>query len=259
MKNPLFLAKRPGRHEEIFVRDYSTQRLVIFKDHDGDKLKYSHYICGQGNGHGKFQEITGIAASKDYLYVADCELHCIQKLQLPNGECVKQIGSHGSANNKFDMPYGIALDEAKSLLYVCDYKNHRIQVIENDEFSFSFGKNGTSQGCFNYPGDITMNSDKDELFITDLDNHRVQVFATSGLFLRMFGNVPYPFGIFYTHTQVVLISSVHKGYVHVYMIDAQETSTNTVPYSFACPCGVIMMDDEKIVVADMLGDKLSVI
>ena len=253
---PLFLAKGPS--DELFVRDYDKHRLVVFSN-DSDKLEYSRYMCGEGNGYGKFKDITGIAASKDHLYVADCQLNSIQKLKLQNGEWVKTIGSNGNGDGEFDTPFGIALDEANSRLYVCDYGNHRIQVFKDDKFSTSFGELGTSDGKFNHPGDIALNNDKDQLFITDFDNHRVQVFKTNGSFIKVFGNDTefcYPFGICYAFP-IVLISSVHTNYV--YMVKVDETSASTLPGSFNCPCGVVMMDDGQIVVANFLGNKLTVV
>ena len=236
---------------------------MVFNNIDGsDLLEYSHYIAGKGNGNGLFQDITGIAASTNYLYVADSELDYIQKLKL-NGSYVQLIGSSGSGDGQFNMPFGLALDEAHSLLYVCDYDNHRIQIFKDDTFSYKFGSKGASQGYFNHPGDITLNNYKDQLYISDLDNHRVQVFKTNGSLIGVFGNTDvnnilrHPFGICFTNTSSVLITSVHDNLVHLAASDG--TSISPIDHSFNCPTGVIMMDNGQIVVANMLGDKLTVI
>ena len=260
MIRPLFLAKGPN--DKLFVRDYSTQRLVVFNNDGSNKLKYSSYFAGKGNGRGFFQDITGIAASRDYLYVADSELSYIQKLKLSGGY-LKQIGSSGSGDGQFNTPFGLALDEARSLLYICDYENHRIQVFKDDKFDKKFGSKGTSQGYFNHPGDIALNHYKDQLYITDMDNHRVQIFKTDGSCIGVFGNthvnniLRHPFGIFLTYTSDVLISSVHDDIV--YLVASDGTNISTIDHSFNCPTGVIMMDNRQIVVANMLGDKLTVI
>ena len=259
LKAPLFLAKGP--HNELFVRDYSTQRLVVFVDDGSDQLKYSRHFAGKGKGSGLFQDITGIAASTDYLYVADSELSYIQKLKL-NGGYVKQIGSSGSGDGQFNMPFGITLDEYRSSLYVCDYDNHRIQVFNNDKFATKFGSKGASHGYFNHPGDITLNNAKDRLYITDLDNNRIQVFNTNGTFIKVFREniidiLHHPFGICFTNTSALLITSVHDH--QVYLAASNESDINTITYSFDCPCGVIMMDNGQIVVANMLDNSLTVI
>lgn len=260
LTRPLFLAKGPS--DELFVRDYSTQRLVVFNYVDSsDKLEYSHYFAGKGNGGGYFQDITGIAASNKYLYIADSELCYIQKLTLSGGY-VQQIGSSGSGDGQFNTPFGLALDEARLLLYVCDYENHRIQVFKDDKFDNKFGSYGSSEGYFNHPGDITLNYDNDQLYITDLDNHRVQLFTTDESFIAVFGNTDvdnilrHPFGIF-MYASGVIISSVHDD--RVYLVTSDGTNISTIDHPFNCPTGVIMMDSGQIVVANMLGDKLTVI
>ena len=272
-KNPLikpfFLAKGPK--DELFVRDYATQRLVVFSN-DGDKLEYSRYMCGKGNGCGTFQDISGIVASKDYLYVADCQLDSVQKLKLDTGKWITTIGSSGSGHDEFDSPFGIALDEVNSRLYVCDYSNNRIQVIKNDSFFKSF-KGLNSKTAKLTPIDVTLNDNKDQLFVTDCENRRVQVLSTNdGSFIKMFGNdneFHYPFGIFYAGlgikdrwSPIILISSAHTtGYDDcVYMVSVDdETSPKTLPNSFNHPCGVIMMNDGQIVVANFGSDKLTVV
>ena len=70
---PYLLANGPNN--ELIVRDNSTYQLVVFNKY----FQYSHAIGGEGSGNGKFQCITGIAVGKkEYLYVTDRILHCIQ-------------------------------------------------------------------------------------------------------------------------------------------------------------------------------------
>ena len=105
---------------------------------------------GRGNGNGKFQTITEIAVdNKGYLYVADCDLNCLQKFMM-NGQFVSQFGSKGTAEGHFNDPFGLVLSQSK-LLFVCDFYNHRIQVFRNEQFSYTFGKRGKEPGYFNCP------------------------------------------------------------------------------------------------------------
>ena len=128
LKDPYLMAKGPNN--EVIVHNDSTNQLVIFDE----QLQYSHVIGGSGNG-----SITGIAVdNKGYLYVADCQLHCIQKFTL-NGQFVSQFGSKGTAEEQFDGPFGLVLSQSE-LLFVCDSDNHRIQVF-NEVFSCTFGQN----------------------------------------------------------------------------------------------------------------------
>ena len=248
MINPLFLAKGPGG--EIFVRDNNENRLVTFKN-NGGKLEYSTYFAGEGYGRGYFKYITRIAASKDYLYVADSHLDYIQKLHIKNGGYVGQIGSHGSRGGEFNSPCGLALDEDSSLLYVCDTYNNRIQVFENDRYFKIF----EGSHYFECPLDVTLNNDK-ELFVTNSNNDVVQVFKTNGERLRVIGtDVLYePRGVCCKDSFVIVSCNNDK----VYMFDA-EGHYHELPGPFDNPWGVVMLDDKQIVVANLDGDKLTVV
>ena len=259
---PYLMAKGPNK--EVIVRNYSTSQLVIFDE----QLQYSHVIGGRGNGNGKFQSITGIAVdNKGYLYVADRELHCIQKFTL-NGQFVSQFGSKGTTENHFNAPHGLVLSQSK-LLFVCDSNNHRIQVFKNELFNCSFGQYGKDPGCFDGPRDVTLNSNEDQLFITDHNNHRVQVFTPSGQFLRIFGHftdIPFklqhPVGIYYTPDNHLLIVSNGNNCVLVFEENGRFVSAIEGTYQckerFSGPCGVIMMNNGQIVIASAVTNKLVV-
>ena len=262
LQYPYLMAKGPNN--EVIVRNVSTNQLVIFDE----QLQYSRVIGGRGNGNGKFQNITGIAVdNKGYLYVADCNLHCIQKFTL-NGQFVSQFGSQGTAEGQFNAPRGLVLSQSE-LLFVCDCNNHRIQIFKIEVFSCTFGQSGKEPGCFNHPRDLTLNSNEDQLFITDRDNHRVQVFTPSGQFLRTFGNftdipfkLQYPVGIYYTPDNHLLISSNNNHCVLVFEEDGRFVSAIEGIYQgkkrFSNPCGVIMMDNGQIVIASNGTHKLVV-
>ena len=253
LKCPYLMAKGPNN--ELIVRNYSTHQLVIFDE----QLQYSHVIGGRGNGNGRFQWISGIAVdNKGYLYVADGNLHCIQKLTM-NGQFVSQFGSQGTAKGQFSGPYGLVLSQSE-LLFVCDGGNHKIQVLKNELFSYTFGQYGREPGYFNSPRDLTLNSNEDQLFITDTYNHRVQVFTPSGQFLRIFGNftdVPfklqYPVGIYYTPDNHLFVSSYGNHHVLVFEEDGRFVSAIEGTYQgkerFSKPCGVIMMNNGQILIA----------
>ena len=259
---PYLMAKGPNN--EVIVRNYFTAQLVIFDE----QLQYSNVIGGRGNRNGKFQCITGIAVdTKGYLYVADRNLHCIQKFTL-HGQFVSQFGSKGTAEGQFNSPYGLALSQSE-LLFVCDYGNHRIQVYKNEVFSYTFGQYGEEPGCFNHPNELTLNSYEDQLFITDRNNYRVQVFTPSGQFLRIFGNftdIPFklqrPVGIYYTPDNHLLISFDGNHSVLVFEEDGRFVSAIEGTYQgkkrFSDPCGVIVMGNGQIVIASLGTGKLVV-
>ena len=269
LKAPWFLAKGPN--DEIFVRDDSSQQLVVF-DHQGDKLKYSRCIDGNCSGYRRFQDITGIAVGTEYLYVADRMLDCIRKLNLKTGQCIMDIGSNGKGLGQFDSPFGLALDEAKSTLYVCDRGNHRIQVIQmgKDDMTYTkFGQLDKWQGYIDCPTDIALSDDKDRLFITDHDYHTVQVFKIDGSLIGPFGGITVknPFGIctylikgwIYGSTEKVLITSTSDNVVYKFASGKLVSTLNDYSYKFDYPCGVTVVGNEQIVVASNNGNRLTVI
>ena len=258
---PYLMAKGPNN--EVIVRNYSTSQLVIFDE----QLQYSHAIGGRGNGNGKFKSITGIAVdNKGYLYVADSQLHCIQKFTL-NGQFVSQFGSEGTTEGQFNAPFGLVLSQSE-LLFVCDHNNHRIEVFKKEQYSYCFRQHDTKLGPIN-PTDLSLNSNEDQLFITEYSNHRIQVFTPSGQFLRIFGNfadVPFklqnPVGIYYTPDNHLLISSYGNHCVLVFEEDGRFVSAIEGTYQgkkrFSYPCGVIMMDNGQIVIVSNSTHKLVV-
>ena len=262
LEAPYLMAKGPNN--EVIVRNHSTGQLVIFDE----QLQYSHVIGGKGNGNGKFQCITGIAVdNKGYLYVTDCDLHCIQKFTM-SGQFVSQFGTEGTAEGQFNDPYGLVLSQSE-LLFVCDCNNYRIQVFRNEQFSYTFGQYGKEPGYFNNPHHLTLNSNEDQLFITDCYNHRVQVFTPNGQFLRIFGNftdilfkLRSPVGIYYTPDNHLLISSYGTHCVLVFEEDGRFVSAIEGTYQgkerFNGPCGVIMMNNGQIVIASKGTHKLVV-
>ena len=222
-------------------------------------------MCGEGNGYGKFKDITGIAASKDHLYVADAQLSSIQKLRLEDGKWVKTISSSDSEDGKFN-PFGLALDEAKSRLYVCDCDNQRIQVIDCEDNCFIKPFAIESKGSLeDHPSslkDIALDANNDYLFITDFNNDIVQIYQTDGSHVAVFASISHPFGIFYSHIHsTILISSTDSGDNCVYMFSDTDDDLHCVytPEGFNCPCGVIMLDNKQIVVANHNGNSLTVV
>ena len=252
-----------GPNDELIFSNDSSNQLVILDEN----LQFSHMMGGSGKDNGKFQCITGIAVdNKGYLYVADGQLHSIQKFTI-NGQFISQFGSAGTAEGQFKGPHGLAMSQSE-MLFVCDCNNHRIQVLKGGLFSYTFGQHGKEPGAFNCPRDLTLNSNEDQLFITDSNNNRVQVFTSSGQFLRLFTNISSsfklqrPIGILHTQDNHMLISSADSHVVLVFTEDGRFVSAIDGTYQgkkrFSDPCGVIMMGNGQIVIASSSTNKLVV-
>ena len=258
---PYLMANGPN-DELIFSNDSSNQLVIL-----DENLQFSHMMGGSGKENGKFQCITGIAVdNKGYLYVADGQLHSIQKFTI-NGQFVNQFGSAGTAEGQFKGPHGLAISRSE-MLFVCDCNNHRIQVFKGGLFSYTFGQHGKEPSTFNCPRDLTLNNNEDQLFITDSNNNRVQVFTSSGQFLKLFTNISSsfklqrPIGIFHIQDNHLLISSADSHVVLVFKEDGRFVSAIEGTYQgkkrFSDPCGVIMMDNGLIVIASSSTNKLVV-
>ena len=258
---PHFLARGP--HNEILVRDVELDVLVVFDDH----FQYSHAIGGSGYGYGRFSCMTGVAVDKrGFLYIADRDLHCIQKLELKKGKFISQFGRKGTAGGQFNCPCGLLLSQS-GLLFVCDVDNYRIQVFKNEQFAYCFGKRGTEPGAFDQPADLTMNNNEDWLFITDTKNCRIQLFTPKGQFLKIFSsiigvpiNVQYPSGIHYTPDGHLLISAGITNSVLVFQEDGKFISSIEGFYKgerrFISPRGIMMTTNGQIVVTSFSDNRL---
>ena len=176
-----------------------------------------------------------------------------------------QFGSKGTANSQFQSPYGLVLSQSE-LLFVCDNGNHRISVFHNEQYSYCFGQHGTDPGCFRELRDLTLNTRNDQLFISDSSNG-VQVFTLKGQFLRVFGcttDLPFTIqnavGIDFTPDGHLLIGSFGLNCVLVFKEDGKFTSAIESTYHgkkrFSNPCGVLMMINGDIVIADRNTNRL---
>ena len=250
-----------GPNDELIFSNDSSNELVIFDEH----LQFSHMMGGSGKENGKFQCITGIAVdNKGYLYIADGQLHSIQKFT-KNGQFVSQFGSAGTAEGQFKGPHGLVMSQSE-MLFVCDCNNHRIQVFKVGLFSYAFGQHGKEPSALNCPRDLTLNNNEDQLFITDSNNNRVKVFTPSGQFLRLFTDISSklqrPIGIFHVQDNHMLISSADSHVVLVFKEDGTFVSAIEGTYQgkkrFSDPCGVIMMNNGQLVIASSSTNKLVV-
>jgi len=259
---PYSLARGP--HNELLVRDVALDVLVVFDEH----FQYSHVIGGSGMGYGRFSCMTGVAANKKgHVYIADRDLHCIQKLQLKKGgKFICQFGHKGTAGGEFNCPCGLLLSQS-GLLFVCDLDNYRIQVFKNEQFSYCFGERGTGPGSFDQPSDLTMNNSEDQLFITDINNHRIQLFTPKGQFLKVFSNaigvpinVPRPSGVHYTPDGHLLISGGVTNSVSVFQEDGKFISSIKGFYQgerrFIGPCGIMMTNNGQIIITSFQSNRL---
>ena len=172
-----------------------------------------------GKGEHDIGWATGIAISKNQIYVADSENNRVQiysldgdhvsqlrtsKMNWPfgicvrdeyiyvtqlvthtvgmynaKGECFATCGGKGNGTDKLNKPSG--LDVFNSELFVCDQDNHRIQVFDSRKLSH---KRKISVSSFNHPNDCQVS--KCELFVLSLSDPCMHTFSLNGQLLRQF-------------------------------------------------------------------------
>ena len=130
------------------------------------------------------------------VYVADTNIHCIQKLS-PDGILLAKWGSEGSGDGQFSGPYGIAVDKKSGNVYVADTGNSRIQKFSLDGvFLAKWGSEGSGDGQFSKPYGVAVD-ESGNVYVTDTENNRIQKFSPDGGFLVKWGSTGSGNGQFY--------------------------------------------------------------
>lgn len=115
-------------------------------------------------------------------------------LHLPDGACIRQVGSQGSGNDQFHWPRYVAVDHHDRIL-VSDSSNHCIKVLDSTgHFLFKFGSIGNGDGHMKHPRGLCV-CPNDNVVVADQDNHRVTLYSPDGKFIRHLLAVQKPWGV----------------------------------------------------------------
>jgi len=144
-----------------------------------------YHSWGQkGNANGEFNEPTGIALSKEEIFVSDARNARIQVFDY-SGTFKRAFGHTGNKTEKLGRPMNLAIHENE--LYVTDYFNDKIKVYSLlGKHQRNIGDAGEGPGEFNAPVgiDVAQNGD---LYIADFYNQRIQQLNPNGRFIRQWG------------------------------------------------------------------------
>lgn len=161
----------------VFIAD-SKLRKVYCLDSAG-KFKFA---IGSDN---KFLRPTGVAVSKEKLYVVDTLKNSVFIFDL-SGKLISEFGARGKEDGLFNYPTAIASDSG-GRIYICDTLNFRIQVFDqNNKFLYSIGQLGDSSGSFSRPKAVAVDS-FGHIYVTDGVFDNVQIFNPKNEFLLSFG------------------------------------------------------------------------
>lgn len=106
----------------------------------------------------------------------------------PDGQLVRQWGTHGTNDGQLAFPRAVAAD-ASGNIYVSEYGlRERVQGFARGDTKWlrAIGSEGTGPGQFNRPEGLAFDA-QGRLYVADSCNHRIQVFAPDGQWLAAYG------------------------------------------------------------------------
>ena len=170
---------------EVFVSDYSFDRVHVFGPDDGLRRSWGTY----GTGIGELSGPLGIAVSSDgSVYVSDLK----DRVQLfaADGVYLGRFGTFGFDEGQFNGPLGLAV-AAGATVFVADAWNHRVQVFEPDgTFLRQWGNDPYAVGRFNLPSEVAL-APSGRLYVAEPRRDRVQAFDAQGALQAILeGNCP---------------------------------------------------------------------
>jgi DNA-binding beta-propeller fold protein YncE len=212
--SPQGVATVPG---SVYVADAYNSRIQAF-DPSGNflftwgfgvqdglfKREYCTSACQKGipgQQYGQIHTPTGIAATKNYVYVADFQASRIERFALNGKGPVLNWGSFGSGNTQFKNPAAVASDSTGHV-YVADTGNNRIKKFAaNGAFLTKWSNAGSADGQVQFPWGIAADN-AGNVYVADTYNNRVEKFSANGKFLAKWGKTgtgngqfSHPFGI----------------------------------------------------------------
>ena len=239
-----------SKEGEIAVSDCENNCIVIF-DKNGHFLWKLLRIASKKT---TLKSPRGVAFnSRDELVVADSGNDRIQILDKRSGRIIRTFGCLGSLTGKFMCPDGIYVDERDRVI-VADYGNSRIQVFDEDgNFLFQFGnKSKETVHCVSY---------QDSFFVAS--NHMIKVYDSDGQFLYKFGEydeengqIIHPSGLVEDGRGNLFVCDCYNNRVQMFTVDGRFIGKTTC--ELKSPWFAALLDDDKLVVSELEGNRLSV-
>lgn len=208
----------------LFISDRLNSRVLVY-DEDG---VYSHQFGSHGSGDGEFESAAGIAASADYVYVAESSGSRRVQIFRHDGTFVSSFGSLGVGDGEFTTPTGMVystlydrlavadaarqdvqvFDEDGTFLcktpaglnfpmgvgnymfyfYVADLLQHKIRQYNWDDASYVSEFGSYGTGDGEFNGPVGVAATWEHLYVADTGNHRVQMFTLAGVYEDEYGS-----------------------------------------------------------------------
>ncbi len=266
LDGPVGIATAPN--DTVYVVDQNNARVQKYAS-DG---RYLLHWGSKGDGNGQFGDAgpslgaTGIAATDEYVWVADTWNHRIQQFR-PDGTFVRAWGEFvdtkgdREANEKaptgFYGPRGIELGP-DGLLYITDTGNKRVIVFtQAGKYVRQWGEGGAGATELDEPIGIAVDS-TGSVYVADTRNSRIQVFSSQGQHQRSWrvrgwseeGRIE-PYIAVGPRDEIYVTDPAEKA-VHRYTSDGQllDTRTGDGGLEMLSPLGVAVSEQGELLVAD---------
>lgn len=136
-------------------------------------------------------------------------------IHLPDGQCIRQIGSQGSSNEQFHWPRYVTVDRFDRII-VSDSSNHCVKVFDpTGHFLFKFGSIGSGDGHMKHPRGVCVDPNGG-VIVADQDNNRVTLFNPDGRFVRHLLGIHRPWGVAISEGGLLAVS--HKPSLSLYKV-----------------------------------------
>ncbi len=245
-----------GAGGKVYVVDAGNNRVAVFSGAGKFLLAFG----GKGEGNGEFADPVGIGTdAQGRVYVADSGNRRIQIFDA-NG---RFGGSFRTGNVR---PIDVAPTPDGQTLYVTG--GHRVTAYSaSGQVLRQWGSEGEAEGEFRYPASVLVAPDG-KVYVVDALNSRVQIFEPQGRFVFQVGSWGVLPGQFFRPKGVAID---RNGRIHVtdsYM-DVVETFGSDYRFQrvlgargkilrFTAPGGVAVDASDRLFVAEMLANKVSV-
>lgn len=247
---------------KIYVVDGSNDRVAVYNNEGG----FVATIGSRGSAEGQLLSPIGIDVDKKgNIYVADSGNYRIQIFS-GTGTFIRQIPL--KEKNVKIKPVDVAIDDEKQILYVTCNTNHKImRYSTHGKYIGSWGKQGNNPSEFRYPATITVSAEG-LIYVVDVLNSRIQIFERNGNLLTVAGTWGVLPGQLF-RPKGVAVDAKGSIYVSDSYMDLIEVFDNTMhfshvlgkqdsPHEFVTPAGITLDRHQRIYVAEMLGNKVSV-
>ena len=251
-----------GKDDRVYVVDGGNHRVLAFS-----KTGQHLFTIGKRGRHdGEFRWPLGVGTDKQgNVYVADKENQRIQVFDSDGNFKFHFLVRFRKGG--IGVPIDVAVSKDSGLIFVTENKKHQIMVFDSDGTPLGgWGREGVNLEEFRYPA--TIHATNERIFVVDSLNTTVKIFDERGRFefqLGAWGVLPGQFfrpkGVAVGHNGLTFVSDGYMDVVEIFDADhkfSHVLATDGVKHKFHAPGGMAVDSKERLYVAELLGNKVSV-